>query len=49
MILALWAAAMSTGAGLPGGMTAARALDEQLAGLWCPATPDGLDGPQMTG
>jgi hypothetical protein len=49
MVLALWAAAMSTGAGSLNGMTAVRALDEQLSGLRCPATPDGLDGSQVIG
>jgi hypothetical protein len=49
MIPALWAAAMSTGAGSLDGMTAVRALDEQLAGLRCPATSDGLDGSQVSG
>ncbi len=47
MVLALWAAAMSTGAGSLNGMTAVRAFDEQLSGLRCPATPDGLDGSQV--
>jgi hypothetical protein len=49
MILALRAAAVPTGAGALGCMTAVRALDEQLAGLGCPATPDGLEGPQVSG
>jgi hypothetical protein len=49
MILALWATAVSTGAGSLDGMTAVGALDEHLAGLGCPATPDGLDGAQVSG
>jgi hypothetical protein len=49
MILALWADAVPTGAGSLDFMTAVRALDEQLAGLGCPATPYGLDGSQVSG
>jgi hypothetical protein len=48
MILALGAAAVPTGAGSLDCMTAVRALDEQMAGLRCPARPGGLDGAQVS-
>jgi hypothetical protein len=49
MILALRAAAVSTRAGAPYGMATVSALNEQLTGIGCPASADGIDGAQMTG
>ena len=49
MVLALWATAMPTGTGLQHSMAAVAALQEKLAGIWCPAPADRIDGTQMTG
>ena len=49
MILALWAAAVSTGSGSPFRMTAVGALHEQFPGLRCPTSLDRVDSAQMTG
>jgi hypothetical protein len=49
MILALRATAMPAGKGPPFGVTAAAALNKQLPGFRCPATPDCVDGVQVAG
>ena len=48
MILALWAASMSTGTRSQRGMTAAAALQHQLFGLLCSAFTDCIDCAKMT-
>jgi len=49
MIVALGAVALSAEAGPPCGVAAVGALHEQLAGLGCPTSGDGVGGAQMTG